>query len=231
MNLEIITKNKKKFIGILILLCLWGSLYGWWKYQFPSATWNYKLTVTVETPEGIKTGSAVREITVAIRPVPMDKRRPWRSNISVKGEAVVVDLGNRGTLFAVLDGDDAYHVVFNTFPYIKGGGTPEGAAHYAQLKAGPSVIKQIPTMVTFKDMKDPKTVVAVDRANLAGTFGKGVKLKDVTIEMTDEDVTWGIGKHLVWLDSLNANLDGSDVTTGSSYANTLHVGYFKVGGQ
>ena len=36
----------------------------------------------------------------------------------------------------------------------------------------------------------------VDASNLSATFGIGVTLKDVTIEMTDEDVTWGMEKYL-----------------------------------
>jgi hypothetical protein len=30
----------------------------------PSGTWRYKMTVEVETPEGIKSGLAVREVTI-----------------------------------------------------------------------------------------------------------------------------------------------------------------------
>lgn len=196
-------------------------------------SFRYKMTVSVDTPEGIKTGSAVREVTVTIRPVPMDKRRPWRSSISVKGEAVIVDLGQRGLLFSLLDGDDAHYIIFKTFPYSKGGTTPEGAAYYAQLKAGPSVIKQIPTMVTFKDIRDPKSVMAVDRTNLAATFGAGITLKDVTIEMTDEDVTWGIEKYLGWLKQYyDQRLDGERFgTIESKYrlANSLSAGNFSSG--
>lgn len=159
-------------------------------------SFRYKMTVEVETPEGVKTGSVVREVTVAIQPVPMDKRRPWRSTMRVKGEAVVVDLGQRGILFALLDGDDAHHVVFDTFPYEFGGGTPQGASYYAQLKAGPSPVKHIPTMVTFKDIKDPKSVTEFSRDDLSATFGTGVELKGVNIEMTDEPITKMIDEYL-----------------------------------
>lgn len=210
------------------LLVLVVGIAAWWQFAFPSATWRYKMTVTVETPEGIKTGSAVRQIgqftDFKIGDV-------GGGSAGAIGEAVVVDLGARGKLFALLDGDDAYRVVFNAFPF-EGANTPEGIKYYSHLKnAKASLVEKnnIPTMVTFKDLKDPKTVMAVDRANLAGVFGTGVKLKDVTIEMTDEPVTWKIDTYLSWLLTLKANLDGSDITTGSSYANTLHVGYFKRG--
>lgn len=86
-------------------------------------TWRYKMTIEVDTPEGVKVGSAVREVINEITPYPMDEQRPWRNRIRVKGEAVVVSLGGRGTFFALLDGDDAYGIVFKTFPY-EGGAYP-----------------------------------------------------------------------------------------------------------
>ena len=51
-------------------------------------------------------------------------------------------------------------------------------------------------MVRFRDIKKPATVEAVDPANLAASFGKGVKLKRILIQITDDDVTTGIEKKL-----------------------------------
>ena len=63
------------------------------------AAYRYRLTLDVETPEGAKTGSSVIEV------------RTWethfegkRTNHEVRGQAVVVDLGARGLLFALLAG-------------------------------------------------------------------------------------------------------------------------------
>lgn len=112
---------------------------------------------------------------------------------------------------------------------MRGGLTPEGSSYYSKLDAGPAVVKQVPTMVRFKNMLDPMSVTAVKRNKLSESFGEGVKLKDVKIEMTDESVTWGIETLLPWLKELRGNLDGNSVTTGSSYANTINVGDFRMG--
>jgi hypothetical protein len=48
-----------------------------------------------------------------------------------------------------------------------------------------------PLLVTFTDIADPKTVTKVDPDNLAATFGPGVALKRITLEITDEKVTEG----------------------------------------
>ena len=54
---------KRKFSsGLVVLLAVVGVGYVACAEMFPSGTWRYKMTVTVETPEGIKTGSAVREV-------------------------------------------------------------------------------------------------------------------------------------------------------------------------
>jgi hypothetical protein len=182
----------KILTGFLIAII---AIVGWWKYEFPSATWNHKLTVTIETPEGLKTGSAVREVTYINGPkiLPDVAGANWK----VKGEAVVVDMGQGKYLFAIMDVDGSYRIVYDAFPY-----TPksvrDGIRYYKSITGKKKTLDKslYPTLVTFTDIKAPKTVTQVDASNLSATFGIGVTLKDVTIEMTDEDVTWGMEKYL-----------------------------------
>jgi hypothetical protein len=51
-------------------------------------------------------------------------------------------------------------------------------------------------MVTFGDLADPTSVAEVDPDDLAATFGEGVKLKRLTVELTDDPVTTGIEERL-----------------------------------
>ena len=184
--------------GFLIVII---AITGWWKYQFPSATWNYKLTVTVETPEGIKTGSAVREVYASAHPGFMGVEA--KVHHYVQGEAVVIDMGQGKYLFAIMDVDGSYRIVRDAFPYYEKSDS-DYIRHYKSLKESKKSLlpNQYPTFVTFTDIKDPKTVTLVygtefDPATqqsikvnrLEELFGAGVKLRDITIEMTDEDVT------------------------------------------
>src|SRR4051812_10059597 len=89
--------SKKSALFLIVLAAL---IIGW-NIAYPSGTWHYKMTVTVETPEGIKTGSAVRAVTVHLVPRLSLEVHP---TIEVKGEAVAVDLGRRGVLFALMRG-------------------------------------------------------------------------------------------------------------------------------
>lgn len=53
-----------------------------------------------------------------------------------------------------------------------------------------------PLLVTFTDIDDPSSVQRVDPANLAASFGPGIRLKRITVEVSDDDVTTGIEKRL-----------------------------------
>lgn len=54
-------------------------------------------------------------------------------------------------------------------------------------------------LVTFEGIGDPTSVKQVEPGNLAANFGPGVRLKAITVEMTDDPVTSGIEKRLGWL--------------------------------
>lgn len=68
-------------------------------------TYRYRLTVEVETPEGLRIGSSVIEVRThkgAAFPGP----EAATAQVQVRGEAVAVDLGYRGVVFALLTGPD-----------------------------------------------------------------------------------------------------------------------------
>lgn len=172
---------------------------------FPTQSWRYKMTVSVETPEGIKTGSAVREVSVTDNPKITPETIP---HIEVKGEAVVVDLGKRGVLFALMRNYRGSNYAFNiSYLTIGGNLSPEGIRFLQNATGKKAVLepKRYPMLVMFKDIKDPKTVTPILEFGPDGSikadhfeelFGKGVKLKEISIELTDEPVTWGIEEYI-----------------------------------
>lgn len=235
--------------------------------EMVSGKWRYRQTVTIETPEGLKTGSAVREINEYWAPnddvlsangatwvfarakAHLDKMEP-----ALRGEAVVIDLGKRGVVFALLKGgkrgeDYAKRLPNEIFPFSGPDYSPEGIAYYSSLKNARAVLDptDYPIMVTFRDMKDPKSIELVyqnmpvnvqnqSHFDYAVTdrfeelFGKGVKLKEITFEMTDDPVTLGIDKVLGWL----AGLEGGYLDGGFTSRNAplgLYGGNFKTGEQ
>jgi hypothetical protein len=181
---------------------------------------RYKMTVEVETPSGVKSGYAVREWSTYPRPNGGD-------GLSVRGEAVAVDIAPGKTLFALLtgaDGDVGYAASIAKFALESelspgGGNINYAPGDFAELyptypkTESPIRFSPVPLLVTFKEMRDSKSVVKVEPANLPGAFGPGVRLKRITIKKTREDVTMGIGGRFIWwkkLKSERRRLNGSN---------------------
>jgi len=176
--------------------------------------YRYRLTVEVETPEGLKTGSSVIEV----------KQRLVRAGSSpaymaverrVRGEAVAVDLPGGRTLFALLRSDNnvewASYVMQTLAPHSDSETFAQQLDNMLLLE-GEIVLPRTsppvghleersayPMLVTFRDLDDPTSVEEVDPDDLAVTFGEGVSLERITVQITDDPVTTGIEKRLDWL--------------------------------
>lgn len=90
----------------------------------------------------------------------------------------------------------------------------------------------LPDLVTFADVMQPKSVLAVDPHNLPAVLGRDVKWRNITIEVTDEAVTRTIEQRLPWLKDLKTGLDGSQIRyldERATLANSLNASAFKRG--
>lgn len=178
-------------------------------------TYRYKLTVEVNTPQGLKTGYAVREINYT-----QGIKLPDSSGVyaTENGEAVAVELPGGQTLFALLD-TDAYVTLQTGF----GGDSPaildaaRADKRVAVVKPFPPTIGTNPTdpsnyfhgyprLVQFKNLRDPMSMTTIKPDALAASFGPGVRLKRITIQMTNDPVTTGIEKRIPWIDHLDRYL-------------------------
>ena len=178
-----------------------------WEIRYPTHAWNQKLTVTVSTPRGEVSGSSV----VAVSWTESFFSGGWGGalfRLTLRGDATAVDLGGGQFLFAMLAyehsqeprstgvialkllGDEAIYQSSDSFKRIQ-----------AARGRGPITLPQklYPKFLRFRDIKDPTTAEVVDPDNLAKSFGPGVRLVRVTIEITDDAVTRGIENILPWL--------------------------------
>jgi hypothetical protein len=170
---------------------------------------KYRVTVEVETPEGIKSASGI----LAVQP---DRGYSRSGHTRTMGDAVVLDLGRGNNLIALLahvdktvelDGMNylalrAYNaagrkVSFNDMSRMTGPVPVQGAL--------------IPLLVTFADPGDPATARAVSPDGVADTLGKGFHLHGISVEVVPngfwpldfggplgEPVTRGIEAKLPW---------------------------------
>jgi hypothetical protein len=207
-----------------------------WTYAYPAATARYRLTIDVETPQGVRTGSGVIEVQYALQPPLLGS---YHITSGTRGEAVAVDLGSEsGTLFALLkESAIGLHrgppeLFVETFAPSLGSFDRDAIATITRL-AGSSLVKelppaQIPMLVRFRDRNDPLTVEKVDPGTLAKSFGPGVNLRRVTLQITRDPVTTGIERLLPWLPGLKGNyLHGGPTSRGAPLE--LHGGDFKTG--
>ena len=170
-----------------------------------SNSYRFRMVVEVETQDGLKSGSSVYEVRAGntLGFLPEEAKRDW----AVKGEAVAVDLPDGKTLFALLKtnakhGDMASLSMQALDPAFKND-IVESAMRIEDrtgVNGSADVPAEIyPMLVTFTDIADPSSVKLVDPADLAASYGPGVKLKRITVEITDDPVTSGIEKRLGWL--------------------------------
>ena len=211
----------------------------------PTSTWRYRVTVEIETPEGVKAGSAVHQLS---------NSPPWFywpesvNPPSFKGEAVVIDLGERGKVFALLHFQSWMNGLYQAFPIERGQSSKAGIEIYNKmlkpgLKGEWTTFQ--PWMVTFTDLDDPMSVKRVydqkqdfDSLKLKfvvedhfeEVFGEGVKLKGIHVEITDDPVTWDIMKTLPWLPEYwGKSFDGNEwqgKNVVDRFANALDASYF-----
>lgn len=213
-----------------------------------SYSWRYKMTVTVETPEGDVSGSAVREVNIQKTIIGWSKinqAHHYATEREVSGEAVVIDLGERGKLFSTIDYNSYYDTnnAFGLKKYEDVVALPIGSTSRFKIDEFP----HSPTMVTFADTNDPKSVKLVYEYRQVSQgqyepidhfkelFGEGVALKDITVEVTKEPVSRGkVDKHLNWLQMYRdkrLRLSGNKgAITNNDLSNNIGTAAFSTGG-
>ncbi|MGE4313955.1 MAG: hypothetical protein AB7E85_06765 [Pseudobdellovibrionaceae bacterium] len=132
-----------------------GCAYVIYKLSYPSTTFNYKVTINVETSKGLKSGFAVRQIHMYRKPMVLTSRRGYAK---VRGEAVVIDMGECGLIYNILQ-VDPYREVLNSFN-PSGGLTSEAIKEYAKKPIGTkvSLAKDQMFLVYFDSIDDFRTV-------------------------------------------------------------------------
>ena len=171
---------------------------------------KYRLTVEVETPEGVKSGSGV----MAVHP---DRSYSRGGRTRTKGDAVWVDLGGGKNLVALLahvdgtlDLDGINYVAMRA--YNAAGRKVSFNDMNRMTGAVPVTGALIPLLVSFGDPADPATARGVPPEAVEAALGKGFRLQGMSAESVPNGVwpldfggilgvpvTRGIEARLPWL--------------------------------
>jgi hypothetical protein len=191
---------KLKMRTLAALAALLVGLYLAWGYFFPTYTSRFRLTIEIETPEGMKSGSSVietRNWETSWGPV---EARGLRS--SARGEAVFVDLGKGRNVIAILGwgpfGQDTQKIYGLTRAALAPGRRVSWKDE-PQLKGSGELPREyVPTLISFSDLSDPRTARIVPPTDFSSIFGAGVRFRSAHIETTNDAVTRGIEMKLPW---------------------------------
>ncbi len=226
--MKIATKPQIITLGIIV------AIVSYFMIMYPSYTYRYRMTVEINTPEGVKYGSSVIEVTTTQWP-------EWLAGLSgghsqgsrAYGEAPFVDLGERGILFAALKYNFTtriYPTLFTgkTYGAWPHGGVPDYAkARNFEVELGEG---NFPKLVYFEDLKDPISVKEAPPQKLSEVFGEGVSLKAIRIEATEDKLEKKVDKVISWLPQYRGKLlDGRKIHTikaENKLANNLGPGSF-----
>ena len=198
-----------------------------------TASYRFRMTVEVDTPQGVKTGSSVMEVFAQKHAALTSEEGSGFSSGLSRAEAVVIETSN-GPIFALLTRADDKRTY--------GGEMTEALAqmaHNGDWKTYMAAVKQLsgkagikaelpraawPMMVRFRDLGDPKSVERVEPATVGVTR--------ILLETTDDAVTTGIEKRLpVWFGQQIVNrtqLSGksSSIISTNELADNLGPGNF-----
>ena len=171
---------------------------------------KYRLTIEVETPEGVKSASGV----MAIHP---DRSYSRGGKTTARGDAVYVDLGGGKNLVALLAHIDK-SVEFDDINYValrayRAAGRNVSFNEMSRLTGVVPVNGTvIPVLVTFTDPADPGTARMVPPDGIEAALGKGIRLRGISAEVVPNGVwpldfggplgapvTRGIEAKLPWL--------------------------------
>jgi hypothetical protein len=227
---------RRSVIGVLSSGAIAGLIGGC--RPFATSPYRFSMTVFVDTPTGLKQGSSVYEVRVAkvLRFLPDEANRDW----IVIGESVAIDLAPGRTLFTLLStvnpmGRDLAYMSMTTLDPRFKNDLVESAKRISlgtgTATAADVPVNNLPAMVTFGDIADPKSVLSVDPMRLDTTFGEGFTLQRVNLRTTEDPVSSQVGSKLRWLDgNPEQRLDNKfSPTSNPSLAQILRQGDFRQG--
>ncbi len=180
-------------------------------YYTPSFPFRYKVTVEVQTPDGLKSGSSVMDAEYRVSGYDLGNL----FDASFEGEAVFVDLGRGKNLVLTLRSEGSKSsnatsasllpVYVFDLPWFRGSreatltGMP-GAIERAR-KAGPTDIPLdiLPLMATLENPLDRASARVVDPANLSATFGDGYELARIMVATSSEPINRDLSLKLTFL--------------------------------
>jgi hypothetical protein len=216
----------------------------WRSVESPTYVHRFRLTIEAQADGEVRSGSGVIEVRITDYNVGMPGAKGIHAR--VLGEAVFVDLGKGRNVLAVLGTgprasvEGIAELTRLAFMPIHPGLTDRDVPQLAGV--APLTEQQVPMLVSFSDLSDPKTARVIAPAGFEQVFGNDVHFKRAFVEMVPagswpfnrigwpaalagEPVTRGLERKLHWLPHPQY-LDGRSVCDEGDRLPCLHGGHF-----
>lgn len=178
--------------------------------------YRYRLTVEVDTPQGLRSGSSV----IAVKCGAVRLPAVGGAGCHARGEAVAVDLPDGRILFALLRGtEDVDLANYLASTPIMPTSNRTGLSRDQQwqrraaflskprevprnIKGGPTgneTVDNYPMLATFEKLNDPASAKILDLDRLHMAFGYNIIVKQITVQLTDDNVSTKIQRIIPWI--------------------------------
>jgi hypothetical protein len=213
----------------LVAAALLG-LYGVIQDVYPTYSYRYRLTIAIEIDGKVHSGSSVIEVIWRGQP---DIPGAGSFARDIRGQAAFVDLQSRGAIVATLShGDpsgappDGSRSVLWLVPQaflgrVSGDDLPELPKLRGHRELAPT---NMPRLVWFADVADPKTARRITAADIPTLFGPESRLRTAEVEITDAPIVVDIDKKLPWFGILEVPLGRIEVGYNFSLSKGMFIG-------
>lgn len=219
-------------IAVALTLLIAGVI-GWYKASFPTYSYRYRLTISVELDGKVHTGSSVIEILHIGQPHIPDAG----SFIpQVRGQAAFVDLGPAGAIVAALGpgtqqtSDSPNYAVPAVWLAARAFGNQSTYKELPELEKlhgrRDLTSSNMPRLIWFPNIADPMSAKPFAARDVAGLLGPSARVVAAHVEITDTPVFIDIDKKFPWFNILNRPLSQGviQVDYGFSLAKTMFIG-------
>lgn len=206
-----------KLMGMAVLGCMATGLATCGKTH---NSYNYQLIISVRDHGELRMVSSVVGVRESSSPTGAANRP------QVCGEAMVIPLQSGRFIFVLLEGGQVEpqkgrarwlaaptQVLLHRLglPGNWASGDDTGIRKLGDIRQSFQLLPyEWPEIVTFKNAKDPRTILRVDPENESATLGEGVEIERLTLQVTNDAITRGQLKSVLpWFDSSKEHLDGS----------------------
>lgn len=201
----------RKFAGPVLLLL---ALFVGDQIRINRPDHKFRLTLEIETPQGMRTASHL----YSVHP---DRGYSKLGVTLTRGDALALDIGGKPLVMLMAHQDEKFDlddIAFVAVRAFSAAGQRAVFKYMDRLKGSVEVRGKVrPLLATLGNAADPATMRAVDPDNLAATFGAGVALRAMKVEIVPngywpvdfggalgEGVTRDIVKTLPWAASGDA---------------------------